>query len=155
MAVTKRWTPEQLQVALNLYCQIPFGKLDSRNPKIIHWAGLIGRTPGALAMKLVNLASLDPVTTGTGRSGLVNASALDRKMWEEMQDNWDAFVETLKKSCSPCPEILLYPILPRNPFPMSTTGEPGSCPPGCGSGRRFSVNRSSAPMMEKGIIYLN
>ncbi len=97
MAVTKRWTPEQLQVALNLYCQIPFGKLHSRNTEIIHWAGLIGRTPGALAMKLVNLASLDPGVTGTGRSGLANASTLDRKMWKEMQDDWDAFVENSEK----------------------------------------------------------
>ena len=116
MTVTKRWTPEQLQVALNLYCQIPFGKLDSRNPKIIHWAGRIGRTPGALAMKLVNLASLDPVITGTGRSGLANASALDRKMWEEMQDNWDAFVENSEKVMqslsgnSPAPDPFLPPV---------------------------------------------
>ena len=97
MAVTKRWTPEQLQVALNLYCQIPFGKLDSRNPKIIDWAKRIGRTPGALAMKLGNLASLDPGITDTGRSGLSNASTLDREMWKEMQDDWDAFVENSEK----------------------------------------------------------
>jgi hypothetical protein len=30
-------------------------------------ANLIGRTPSSIAMKLVNLASLDPDITGTGR----------------------------------------------------------------------------------------
>ncbi len=93
MPTTKRWSRWQLLVALNLYCRIPFGKLHSRNPEIIHWAGRIGRKPGALAMKLVNIASLDPGVTRTGRKGLSNASKLDRQMWEEMQDDWDAFVE--------------------------------------------------------------
>lgn len=40
------------------------------NPEIIHLAELIGRTPDAVAMKLVNFASLDPAITSTGRSGL-------------------------------------------------------------------------------------
>ena len=42
-------------------------------------------------MKLVNIASLDPEITETGRSGLRNASTNDRAMWGEMQDNWDRF----------------------------------------------------------------
>ena len=42
-------------------------------------------------MKLVNIASLDPEITGTGRSGLKNASTNDRAMWDEMQDNWERF----------------------------------------------------------------
>ena len=54
-------------------------------------ASAIGRTPSALAMKLVNIASLDPEITDTGRSGLKNASANDRAMWDEMQENWDGF----------------------------------------------------------------
>jgi len=54
------WTRLQLLVAFNLYCQMPFGKLHSRNPEIIKYAGLIGRTSSALAMKLSNIASLDP-----------------------------------------------------------------------------------------------
>ena len=48
---SKNWTREQLLVAFNLYCQLPFGKLDQRNPDIIKFAGMIGRTPSALAMK--------------------------------------------------------------------------------------------------------
>ncbi len=46
-------------------------------------------------MKLGNIASLDPAITTTGRRGLPNPSANDRKMWAEMQEDWEAFaVET-------------------------------------------------------------
>lgn len=88
---SNNWTREQLLIAFNLYCQLPFGKFHSRNPEIITFASLIGRTPSALAMKLVNIASLDPVITDSGRSGLVGASKLDRAMWEEMQADWNRF----------------------------------------------------------------
>ena len=84
-----RWTKEQLKLAFHLYCQLPFGKLHSRNPEIIELATLIGRTPSAVAMKLVNFASLDPAITGTGRRGLGNASALDREIWNEFQADWE------------------------------------------------------------------
>lgn len=85
------WTRQQLLVAFNLYCQMPFGKMHSRNPQIIKYAELIGRTPSALAMKLTNIASLDPAITSTGRKGLEGASAADKAMWEEMQADWERF----------------------------------------------------------------
>ena len=68
------WTRDQLLVAFSLYCRLPFGRLHARNPEIIAIADAIGRTPGALAMKLTNIASLDPEITSTGRSGLTGAS---------------------------------------------------------------------------------
>jgi hypothetical protein len=68
---------------------LPFGKLHSRNREIVELASLIGRTPSAVAMKLVNLASLDPAITSTGRVGLGNASALDREVWDEFHANWE------------------------------------------------------------------
>ena len=86
---TTRWTKEQLKLAFYLYCQLPFGRLHSRNPEIIKLAKLIGRTPDALAMKLVNFASLDPAITSTGRKGLKGASNLDREVWEEFHANWE------------------------------------------------------------------
>jgi len=66
--------------------------MHSRNPEIIKYAELIGRTPSALAMKLTNIASLDPAITSTGRKGLQGASAADKMMWEEMQADWEQFV---------------------------------------------------------------
>jgi hypothetical protein len=84
-----RWTKEQLKLAFNLYCQLPFGKLHKGNKEIVALAQLIGRTPSAVAMKLVNFASLDPAITGSGRTGLGNASALDREVWAEFHANWE------------------------------------------------------------------
>lgn len=84
-----RWTKDQTKLAFHLYCQLPFGKLHHGNPEVIELARLIGRTPSAAAMKLVNFASLDPAITGTGRRGLSNVSALDREVWEEFNADWE------------------------------------------------------------------
>ena len=86
---SNRWTKEQLKLAFHLYCQLPFGKLDMRTPEVIKLAMLIGRTPGAVAMKLSNFASLDPAITGMGRKGLEGASNLDREVWAEFHANWE------------------------------------------------------------------
>lgn len=86
---TGNWTRDQLKLAFHFYCQTPFGKLDSRNKGVIKLAALIGRTPGALAMKLVNFASLDPEIIVSGRVGLANASQLDREIWDEFHADWE------------------------------------------------------------------
>lgn len=87
--MSNNWTREQLLIAINLYCQLPFGKFHQGNPLIIATAAKIGRTPSALAMKLSNLASLDPDITGSGRKGLAGASQLDRAIWAEFSANPD------------------------------------------------------------------
>lgn len=100
MATRTGWTRQQLLVALSLYCQMPFGRMHSRNPTIIKFAELIGRTPSALAMKLTNIASLDPAITSTGRKGLEGASASDRAMWKEMQADWERFAVDAQQAAS-------------------------------------------------------
>ncbi len=65
--------------------------MHARNPEITKFAEQIGRTPSALAMKLTNIASLDPEIVGTGRKGLEGASAADKAMWNEMQSDWERF----------------------------------------------------------------
>ncbi len=85
------WRRDQLLVAFALYCRLPFGRLHQRNPEIIEAAQAIGRSPSALAMKLVNLASLDPEVTRTGRKGLKSSSVNDRALWREMHDDWERF----------------------------------------------------------------
>lgn len=87
------WTEEQIRLAFYLYCQMPFGKMHSRNPEIIELASKIDRSPSAVAMKLVNFASLDPDITSSGRTGLRNASAADKKVWKEFHDDWEALAE--------------------------------------------------------------
>ena len=87
------WTREQLLLAFHFYCQTPFGQFHSKNKNVINLAELIGRSPGAVAMKCVNFASLDPAIRDSGRSGLSNASALDRVIWNEFHSNWESLVE--------------------------------------------------------------
>ena len=86
---TGRWTKEQVKLAFHLYCQIPYGRIHGRNPEIIALAQVICRTPDAVAMKMLNIASLDPAITSTGRVGLGNASALDREVWDEFHSDWE------------------------------------------------------------------
>lgn len=83
------WTREQTLAALHVYFQLPFGQLHQRNPLIRHLAAWIGRTPGAVALKLVNFASLDPQVRASGRSGMSNASQLDKRLWDELNADWD------------------------------------------------------------------
>ncbi len=109
------WSSEQLKLAFHFYCQTPFGKLHSRNPQIVELAGLIGRTPDALAMKLVNFASLDPSITATGRKGLSGASRRDREVWNEFHADW----ERLAVEC----EQLLDFLLKEHRQPLGTQSE--------------------------------
>ncbi len=84
-----RWSREELLIAFNLYCQMPFGKMHSRNPRIVQVAEVLGRSPSSVSMKLVNFASLDPSITSTGRTGLGNASQADKAMWNEFNGDWE------------------------------------------------------------------
>ena len=83
------WTRDELILAVNLYCKLPFGRLHGRNPEIIHLANLIDRTPNSVSYKLVNFASLDPSLKERGIKGASNASNLDKAIWSEFFNNWD------------------------------------------------------------------
>lgn len=88
------WTKDELMLAINLYSKLMFGQISQTNKDIIELARLIGRTPGSVAFKLVNLASLDPRLS---QKGMVNASKLDRQVWQEYMNNWDeVFFESEK-----------------------------------------------------------
>ena len=82
----KRWTKNELILALNLYCKLPFGKMHKGNPSIIALASYLGRTPSSVAMKLVNFAALDP---SLPRKGLSGTSRLDQEVWDEFFDKED------------------------------------------------------------------
>jgi len=83
------WSKDELILAINLYCKIPFGKIHHRNPLIIELATLIDRTPSAVAFKLSNFASFDPSLQARGIKGASNASKLDLEVWNEFYQNWD------------------------------------------------------------------
>lgn len=86
----KLWTRDELILAINLYCKLPFGKMHKGNADIIKFATMIGRTPSSVALKLGNFASFDPTLKERGIKGASNASKLDKKIWDEFYNNWDA-----------------------------------------------------------------
>lgn len=93
----KLWTRDELILAINLYCKLPFGKMHKANSKIIKFAALIGRTPSSIALKLGNFASFDPTLKERGIKGASNASKLDKEIWNEFYNNWDlALIESEK-----------------------------------------------------------
>lgn len=61
--------------------------MHSGNPDVIKLASLIGRTPGSVAFKLVNFASLDTTLQARGIKGAANASNLDKAIWLEFYNN--------------------------------------------------------------------
>lgn len=83
------WTREELIVAFNLYCKIPFSKINYKNKLIIELANAIGRTPSAVAWKLANFASLDPTLKERNIKGASNIGKLDRIIFEEFYNNWN------------------------------------------------------------------
>ncbi len=87
MAAGKRWTREELLIALNFYHKLTFGQLHARQPVIVTLADKLGRGANSVAMKLCNFASLDPALKLRGIKGLEGASGLDRATWEEFHAN--------------------------------------------------------------------
>ena len=82
-AAGTNWTRPQTLAALNIYFQLPFGKLHRGTAEIKQLAQWIGRTPDSVAMKLGNLAGLDPLIAARGLAGLTGASSLDKVNWAE------------------------------------------------------------------------
>lgn len=77
------WTREEMILVLNLYLKLPFGKMDRRNPDVIHIADIIGRTANAVALRLVNYASLDPQLKQRNISGMTHGGKMCSEYWNE------------------------------------------------------------------------
>jgi len=121
---TGLWTKEQIKLAFHLYCQLPYGRIHGRNPEIISVAKIIGRTADAVAMKMLNIASIDPAIKSTGRAGLGNASALDRAVWDEFHSDWERLAvecQLLRQKIDPVEE--LEQEVDNVPYPEDFTGE--------------------------------
>jgi|SRR5690242_18481191 len=92
MAERRLWTREELILALNLYLKLPFGKLHSGTPEIIHLANLLDRTPGSIAMRLNNFASVDPYHQQRGIGGLPGGKKQVEPIWNEFIHNKEALL---------------------------------------------------------------
>ena len=79
-------------LALNLYLKTPFGKMHKNNPDVIKTANLIGRTPDAVAYRLVNYASLDPLLKQRGISGMNHGGQKCEDYWNEFMNDKGRFL---------------------------------------------------------------
>ena len=93
MTARRGWERREQMLALELYMTTPFGRIHARNPDIISLAERIGRTPGAVALKMSNFVALDPTID---RSGMGNYSQSDAGIWQEFFADPLAFVSTVE-----------------------------------------------------------
>ncbi len=96
----KKWTRKETLAAFNHYFRIPFGKFHRSNLEVIRIAGLMGRSPGSVSMKLCNLASHDAKIKGKGKAGLKHASKMDAQVWEEFYANPDILVRESEQAAA-------------------------------------------------------
>ena len=81
------WTHDEVVFALGLYFQIPWGKINQRNPVVMDAAKLLRRTPGSLGRKMGNLGRFDPTLAARGVGGLKNGAKMDKIVWDEFADH--------------------------------------------------------------------
>lgn len=92
MRTTNLWTKDELILAFNLYLKLPFGKMHSRNPDIIHLANIVGRTANSIALRLVNFASVDPYHQGRGIVGMKGGAKQVQPIWDEFFQNKETLI---------------------------------------------------------------
>jgi len=83
-----KWNRKETLAAFNLYCRMPFRKVNARNKTIIALASRLGRTSAALSMKMSNLAWHDP----NNPSSLKRGSKLDAEIWAQFFADPDAVI---------------------------------------------------------------
>lgn len=86
------WAKEELILAFDLYCRIPFKKTKANNPEVIRLAGILRRSPASVPRKLGNFGSFDPRLQEQNIVGLAHASRLDREVWDEFNVDWNGLV---------------------------------------------------------------
>ena len=86
------WKRDELILAFDLYCRIPFKKTKANNPSVIELARILRRSPAGVARKLGNFGSFDPELQRQNVTGLIHSSMLDREIWDEFNANWNQLV---------------------------------------------------------------
>lgn len=112
------WKREELILAFDLYCRIPFRKTKASNPEVQKLAKLINRTPASVARKLGNFGAFDPELKKRNISGLSHGSKLDREIWDEFHKNWNTLVlkaRSLRQSLGDAFEEATEIVYPKGP----------------------------------------
>ena len=94
---SRKWTKNESVLALALYCQIPFGKINKNHPQVIELAKLLGRTPAAVSMKMGNFGRFDDSLAEKGITGLSHGSSLDKMVWDEYHLNMQELSHTVEE----------------------------------------------------------
>lgn len=87
MSQKKLWTHDELVLALALYFQLPFGRLNRNTPEVKELGALLGRGANSAALRLVNFASCDPYIIATGRHGMSSGFNVCKPIWDEYVDD--------------------------------------------------------------------
>ena len=79
----RNWTRKELILALSVYFQLPFGRLNRSTPEVMELARIIGRTNNSAALRLVNFAACDPYIINFGRTGMPAGIPVCKPIWDE------------------------------------------------------------------------
>lgn len=99
MDMRRNWNEKETLIALALFYAVSFSKITTKNPLIIKVASQIGRTVGAFAMKMCNLARFDQGLHKRNILGLFHGSKMDKKIWDKYGQNYALFAEIYNKLC--------------------------------------------------------
>ena len=88
MSVLK-WSHDELVLAFNLYCKVPFTKINTRNREIIELSRILGRSVSAVALKLANFARLDPALQLRNIAGMRHGAKAEIEIWRDFQNHWE------------------------------------------------------------------
>lgn len=86
------WTRDELVLAFELYCRIPFQRTKATDWRVKELAAILHRTPASVARKLGNFGAFDPQLAARNISGLAHASKLDKAIWDEFHEDWSGLI---------------------------------------------------------------
>lgn len=98
MPARKNWNRNELLILLNVYHKLRFGQFHARNRVVIDLAKSLDRGANSVALKLCNLASLDPALKLRGIHGMSGASKLDKAMWTEFHTHLNETVPSSEEA---------------------------------------------------------
>jgi HNH endonuclease len=119
----RNWTHEELIVAFNLYCKIPFGRIHNRNPLVTELAKALDRTASALSWKLANFARLDPALKKRRITGATHGGRAEVQVWNEFANNWEALAFESERLLAQMTRRTPEPIDESQDFPEGRTRE--------------------------------
>lgn len=86
------WSRDELILAFELYCRIPFQRTKATDPRVKALAVVLRRTPASIARKLGNFGAFDPQLAARNISGLTHGSKLDKAVWDEFHADWNGLI---------------------------------------------------------------